>query len=110
MLTLSIIKADTGGFIGHSGMDPDMLDVARRAVEGVVGAGGARASGLWFEGRPAAGLRPWADLDRADAGALRPIAQALGPELDAFLAAAPALDADQARARESLEMLAVADG
>src|SRR5687768_14028060 len=45
----------------------------------VVGANGARASGLWFCGRPASGLRPWADLDGADAGALRPIAQALGP-------------------------------
>lgn len=152
----------------------------------IVGADGARASGLWFEGRPAAGLRPWADLDRADAGALLPIAQALGPggsimvgyggdeteralrrrvppaatplgiallragcrwlkdwyfaeggregatklqgelprddaqrrrqvralraELEAFLAGAPALDVDRARARESLEMLAVADG
>ena len=152
----------------------------------VVGADGARASGLWFEGRPATGLRPWVDLDRADAGALRPIARTLGPggsimvrygrdeteralrrrvppaatplgiallqagcrwlkdwyfaeggregatklqgelpcddaqrrrqeralraELEAFLAGAPALDADRARARESLAILAVADG
>lgn len=37
MLTLSIIKADTGGFVGHSSMHPEMLDVARRAVERVVG-------------------------------------------------------------------------
>ena len=37
MLTLSIIKADTGGFIGHSSMHPGMLDVARRAVDGVLG-------------------------------------------------------------------------
>ena len=37
MLTLSIIKADTGGFVGHSSMHPEMLDVARRAVDGVVG-------------------------------------------------------------------------
>ena len=33
MLTLSIIKADTGGFVGHSSMHPEMLDVARRARE-----------------------------------------------------------------------------
>ena len=37
MLTLSIIKADTGGFVGHSSMHPEMLDVARRAVAEVVG-------------------------------------------------------------------------
>jgi fructose 1,6-bisphosphate aldolase/phosphatase len=33
MTTLSIIKADTGGFVGHSGMHPEMLDVARRALD-----------------------------------------------------------------------------
>ena len=32
MLTLSIIKADTGGFVGHSGMHPEMLRTAREAV------------------------------------------------------------------------------
>ena len=32
MLTLSIIKADTGGFVGHSGMHPEMLTTAREAV------------------------------------------------------------------------------
>ena len=45
----------------------------------VVGIDGARAQGLWFDGRPAAGLRAWVDLDQADAGVLGPIARALGP-------------------------------
>jgi fructose 1,6-bisphosphate aldolase/phosphatase len=30
--TLSIIKADTGGYVGHSGMHPRMLEVARGAL------------------------------------------------------------------------------
>jgi len=33
MLTLSIIKADTGGFVGHSAMHPKMLEAARRELE-----------------------------------------------------------------------------
>ena len=33
MLTLSVIKADTGGFVGHSAVHPDMLDEAARLVE-----------------------------------------------------------------------------
>jgi fructose 1,6-bisphosphate aldolase/phosphatase len=33
VLTLSIIKADTGGYVGHSAVHPDMVDQARRAVE-----------------------------------------------------------------------------
>ncbi len=37
MLTLSIIKADTGGFVGHSSVHPDMLEVARDALQQVVG-------------------------------------------------------------------------
>jgi fructose 1,6-bisphosphate aldolase/phosphatase len=37
MLTLSIIKADTGGFVGHSSMHPDMLKVAQEAVDAVRG-------------------------------------------------------------------------
>jgi hypothetical protein len=45
----------------------------------VITAGGARAHGLWFAGRPAVGLRPWADLDTADPGALPAFARALGP-------------------------------
>ena len=45
----------------------------------VIAAGGARAQGLWFAGRPAAGLRPWADLDTAEPDALPAIAAALGP-------------------------------
>ena len=45
----------------------------------VTAAGGARACGLWFAGRPTVGLRPWADLDTAEPDALPAIAQALGP-------------------------------
>jgi len=45
----------------------------------VLAVGGARARGLWFEGRPAAGLRPWADLGQADGDALPAVARALGP-------------------------------
>ena len=37
MLTLSIIKADTGGFVGHSAVHPDMVDTARQALDAVVG-------------------------------------------------------------------------
>lgn len=37
MLTLSIIKADTGGWVGHSAVHPDMVDAARKAIEGKVG-------------------------------------------------------------------------
>jgi fructose 1,6-bisphosphate aldolase/phosphatase len=33
MVTLSVIKADTGGWVGHSSVHPDMLDEARRIVE-----------------------------------------------------------------------------
>ncbi|MBB6174885.1 fructose 1,6-bisphosphate aldolase/phosphatase [Nocardiopsis mwathae] len=36
MITLSIIKADTGGFVGHSAVHPDMMDGARRAVQRAV--------------------------------------------------------------------------
>ena len=35
-LTLSIIKADTGGFVGHSAIHPEMLGVAERAVASAV--------------------------------------------------------------------------
>ena len=37
LLTLSIIKADTGGYVGHSAVHPDMVDAARKAVGGVTG-------------------------------------------------------------------------
>jgi fructose 1,6-bisphosphate aldolase/phosphatase len=37
MLTLSIIKADTGGFVGHSAMHPRMLELAQDAIDGVRG-------------------------------------------------------------------------
>lgn len=37
MLTLSVIKADTGGFVGHSAMHPRMLELARSAIDGVLG-------------------------------------------------------------------------
>jgi fructose 1,6-bisphosphatase len=33
MLTLSIIKADTGGFVGHSSVHPAMIDEARERLE-----------------------------------------------------------------------------
>ena len=36
MTTLSIIKADTGGFVGHSEVHPDALRVAQEAVAGAV--------------------------------------------------------------------------
>jgi fructose 1,6-bisphosphate aldolase/phosphatase len=44
MLTLSIIKADTGGFVGHSAVHPDLLARARQAVTDAV------ASGLLVDG------------------------------------------------------------
>ncbi|MGZ4269707.1 MAG: fructose-1,6-bisphosphate aldolase/phosphatase [Solirubrobacteraceae bacterium] len=37
MLTLSIIKADTGGYVGHSAMHPAMLDLAAEAIAGARG-------------------------------------------------------------------------
>jgi fructose 1,6-bisphosphate aldolase/phosphatase len=37
MLTLSIIKADTGGFVGHSSVHPSMVEAARKRVEDVKG-------------------------------------------------------------------------
>lgn len=33
MVTLSIIKADTGGYVGHSAVHPDMIEEAGRAIE-----------------------------------------------------------------------------
>ena len=36
MITLSIIKADTGGFVGHSAVHPDMMEVAQQAVNRAV--------------------------------------------------------------------------
>jgi len=47
MLTLSIIKADTGGFVGHSAVHPDMLSEARSAVDR------AKASELLLDGHVA---------------------------------------------------------
>lgn len=37
MLTLSVIKADTGGFVGHSAVHPAMLDKAKSLVAHAVG-------------------------------------------------------------------------
>jgi fructose 1,6-bisphosphate aldolase/phosphatase len=37
MVTLSIIKADTGGWVGHSAVHPDMVDTARAAIADVRG-------------------------------------------------------------------------
>lgn len=39
MTTLSIIKADTGGFVGHTAVHPDMLDIASRGLAEAVGDG-----------------------------------------------------------------------
>ncbi|EHR52167.1 fructose 1,6-bisphosphatase [Saccharomonospora marina XMU15] len=39
MTTLSIIKADTGGFVGHSAVHPDLLATAQEAVRRAVGDG-----------------------------------------------------------------------
>ena len=47
MLTLSIIKADTGGFVGHSAVHPDMIDLARWALDEV------RTSELLLDGHVA---------------------------------------------------------
>jgi fructose 1,6-bisphosphate aldolase/phosphatase len=33
MPTLSIIKADTGGFVGHTAVHPDMIGEATRAID-----------------------------------------------------------------------------
>ena len=33
MLTLSVIKADTGGFVGHSAVHPDMIEEAKHLVD-----------------------------------------------------------------------------
>ncbi len=37
MLTLSVIKADTGGWVGHSAMHPDMVEAARSRIESAKG-------------------------------------------------------------------------
>lgn len=39
MLTLSIIKADTGGWVGHSAVHPEQVEAARREVEAACGRG-----------------------------------------------------------------------
>ena len=41
--------------------------------------GNRAAHGLWFAGRPNAGIRPWADLVVTDLGVLPDITDALGP-------------------------------
>jgi fructose 1,6-bisphosphate aldolase/phosphatase len=33
MITLSIIKADTGGYVGHSSVHPRMVEVAQTGVD-----------------------------------------------------------------------------
>lgn len=37
VVTLSIIKADTGGFVGHSAVHPDMMRAAQHAMDRAVG-------------------------------------------------------------------------
>ncbi|MEU8173138.1 fructose-1,6-bisphosphate aldolase/phosphatase [Microbispora hainanensis] len=44
MITLSIIKADTGGFVGHSAVHPRLMAEARREIER------AKSSGLLIDG------------------------------------------------------------
>jgi fructose 1,6-bisphosphate aldolase/phosphatase len=38
-ITFSVIKADVGGFVGHSSVHPDILRTAREALAGAVGRG-----------------------------------------------------------------------
>jgi hypothetical protein len=45
----------------------------------LAGIGGSRAHGLWFAGRPGAGLRAWADLVVDDPAILASVAARLGP-------------------------------
>ena len=33
MVTISVIKADVGGFVGHSASHPDVLDTGREELE-----------------------------------------------------------------------------
>ncbi len=33
MITVSVIKADIGGLVGHSGIHPDLLEAAREQLE-----------------------------------------------------------------------------
>ncbi|HYY44958.1 MAG TPA: fructose 1,6-bisphosphatase, partial [Actinomycetota bacterium] len=33
MITLSVIKADTGGYVGHSATHPEMIDTAKKQIE-----------------------------------------------------------------------------
>src|SRR5438093_8043074 len=37
VLTLSIIKADTGGYVGHSAVHPRAIEVAQKAIDGAKG-------------------------------------------------------------------------
>src|SRR2546428_10517993 len=37
VLTLSIIKADTGGYVGHSAVHPRAIEVAQKAIDGARG-------------------------------------------------------------------------
>jgi fructose 1,6-bisphosphate aldolase/phosphatase len=46
MLTLSIIKADTGGFVGHTAVHPDMVAIAGHRLEQ------ARQDGVLIDGQP----------------------------------------------------------
>jgi fructose 1,6-bisphosphatase len=48
-ITLSVIKADVGGYVGHSAMHDDLLEEARRRL----GLTQQRASSLIFTSPPA---------------------------------------------------------
>ena len=44
VLTISAIKADIGGYVGHSAVHPDLLEGAQRRVAGAI------AEGLLIDG------------------------------------------------------------
>ncbi len=39
MITLSVIKADTGGYVGHSSVHPDMMQAADASLQELRDAG-----------------------------------------------------------------------
>jgi fructose 1,6-bisphosphate aldolase/phosphatase len=56
MLTVSMIKADTGGFVGHSSVHPAMVDAAVERVERARGSllidGQVATCGAWAPAMP----------------------------------------------------------
>jgi fructose 1,6-bisphosphatase len=68
MQTLSIIKADTGGFVGHTAVHPRMIELARERVETVRGDLLLDGQGCHLRRRPVAGVEP----RRSPAGPFEP--------------------------------------